>query len=336
MSNQLIRNNKRDYSFDTVGGILIILVVIWHSFQRAGLGDVFEPVFRVLGFWMLWFIFKGGVFYKKKPFKVIWTTNKRRILLPYIIFSAIGFIFFYIFLVYKLSYNPIEAFYYQFKTLFLYGAVTGNQPLWFFIALFSARLLYTFIYNFINSNKNSFRVTGYIFLACLFIFPAVTLYALSLPLKLPRWPSYICLSTAFFWLGDCLKSKSFSNLFLIIIILIECFFWIFYPSYYDMLMCEIKYGNIWCFYLQSILGILIINQLSKQFFYNNNLLAKIGLNTLPVFCIHFIIITILSLLIPYNSISKSAYLISILLGEMVLLPIIIVLIKRSPLKKIIE
>ena len=64
---------KRDSSLDCVAGILIIYMVLVHIFQWSGMNNILSSCWmQPLSFFMFWFFYKSGVFYKeRKPVEVL-------------------------------------------------------------------------------------------------------------------------------------------------------------------------------------------------------------------------------------------------------------------------
>ncbi|MCM1337807.1 MAG: acyltransferase [Candidatus Amulumruptor caecigallinarius] len=131
------RAKTRDESLDIVAGLLII----WMMLSHAGAGaDYFPPFYgwidRALYFFMPWFFFKAGMFFRVKPRREFLRSNWKRLLVPFLAFSLLGYVMWLpgvisqpgLSLTYKIG-APIVQ-------LLKEGSVTANIPLWFLLSLF--------------------------------------------------------------------------------------------------------------------------------------------------------------------------------------------------------
>ena len=64
--------DKRNNSLDMIAGIFIVYMIVLHILQWCNLTYVFgNVVFHVFSFFMFWFFFKSGMFYREKLSKDI-------------------------------------------------------------------------------------------------------------------------------------------------------------------------------------------------------------------------------------------------------------------------
>lgn len=335
MSYQVIPNKSRSYYIDTIGGILILRVILWHCFQWANLSTLIEPIMTWLGFTMLWYFYKGGMFFKPRTLSETWKKCKKRLLVPYIVFSIIGVILYCILTTSSIEYNYSlsHSLYYQIKSLILSGSFYGNLPLWFFIALIASRILFTIIYRLINYEGIYIKIFGVVLYAVCFILPII-IYNVSS--YIPKWISYILMATAFFGLGHFLKKVKINVIVTIIMLIIYVGFMLIKPTWVDMFTMKVICGNIYLWYLQSLIAIIAINGIGKIFFNNENIFAKLGRNTLPLFCLHWPIIIFITIVFQGAELSPYIYLSLLIIGNCILLPLIIFLIKNSKYRSLIE
>lgn len=86
--------SERDNTLDCACGILIIHMILGHIFQWSQLTAThFYRWMNILYFFMPWFFFKAGIFYKKTPVKKVLSTGFRRLIVPFIALSLIGHAF---------------------------------------------------------------------------------------------------------------------------------------------------------------------------------------------------------------------------------------------------
>ena len=86
---------NRETYIDAAAGLFIIHMIYGHSIQWAHLTDTDSAYLflqKTLGFFMLWFCFKAGLYFKAKDIKTIFYSSLQRLLVPFIVFSLIGYI----------------------------------------------------------------------------------------------------------------------------------------------------------------------------------------------------------------------------------------------------
>ena len=63
---------KRDLSIENISGLLIIYMILHHIFQWSDLNVINQTYWmRPLSFFMAWFFYKSGMFYKDRKCKEI-------------------------------------------------------------------------------------------------------------------------------------------------------------------------------------------------------------------------------------------------------------------------
>lgn len=136
--------NSRQIYLDTVGGILLIHMIVGHCCQWSQTYQPYQTWTFWLEFFMPWFFFKAGMFYKQRPIREEFHKSFKRLIIPYIYFSIIGTILLWgkLIVCNEFSYKSILT---PIKSVLLAGAVPGNLALWFLLSLFIVRLLFTII-----------------------------------------------------------------------------------------------------------------------------------------------------------------------------------------------
>lgn len=149
---------KRIVSLDLVGGILILYMIITHACQKTGYNhNILDVMQHLFFFFMAWFYFKSGMFYKKDKLRACFNKGVDKLIVPFVSFSLLGL--FYTFITTSDLYETLYA---GIRVLILQGAVVGNLPLWFFPSLFVVKVLYCWF-----DNKNA---RWLFFFLCLLLF----------------------------------------------------------------------------------------------------------------------------------------------------------------------
>lgn len=115
-----------------------------HAFiNNEGKLELLNPcvVFPCLHFFMPWFFYKSGMFFKKHSAKDLWKKDSQKLLKTFAIWSAVGYAFFLLTGLLNDSLTFRGTTYSVIRGLFLRGQIPINRPLWFLLTLFAVRFL---------------------------------------------------------------------------------------------------------------------------------------------------------------------------------------------------
>lgn len=133
-----------DY-LDEVCGLLIIYMTLTHIMICSDV--VFEgQTMCVLSFFMPWFFFKSGMFYKDKTFRST-LRGWKKMIIPYVVYSIIGHIIYCTRIYFEGDTNWIHYVLSPIKQILMCESLLGNTPLWFLLSLFMVQLIYIIIRN---------------------------------------------------------------------------------------------------------------------------------------------------------------------------------------------
>lgn len=239
---------KRDVQIDVISGIFIIYMVYYHICQYCGRASILHPVFF---FFMPWFFYKSGMYFKHNSnYAEMLKKDARTLLIPYISFGAIGLLVHFLIIAIQGDTNWIH--YVSFpKHILLYEIIPGNAPLWFLISLFIVKNTYNFLVDKIN------------FLVLIVMCFAIAYCGCLFEIKIPRWLFNIALGMCFYAVGSRLRNHQYSkSVFVLSIIVCTCIS-VFCPSHVDMFPNILKYGNYIVYFFYAISCVVIINNLSK-------------------------------------------------------------------------
>lgn len=298
---------------DTISGLFILFVITSHIFQITHYNEnhIYILIYEeLLFFYMPWFFFKSGMFHNIKT-----NSNKsihkiiKKLLIPYVIFSFIGYLIY----CFELRFNGNTNIYYYtitpLKNILLTGTNVGNPPLWFLLSLCCIKIL-TIKSKFSNVKKVS------IFCCIIIIFISISSY---LKIIYPFW-AYNTLAGLFFYLmGYILKNIQFNKLLFVTAIIFYCLSFIYCPSYVDMRSNSIIHGNYYIWIINSIMGIILINNLFKQL-YPIRLFTYIGKNSMTYYVTHWLILY--SINIFYTPKERYKEVCIMLIASIIILPIL--------------
>ena len=132
---------------DGVAGLLICYMMLNHIILRANIGISVDNVWlEPLQFFMFWFFYKSGMFYKPKPTKQLLVSGGHKLLLPWLVFGVAGHLINCVNLMTDGDYNWKHYFLTPFKELLFTGGLEGNRPLWFLFTLFWTQLIFNYLF----------------------------------------------------------------------------------------------------------------------------------------------------------------------------------------------
>jgi len=280
MSQDNIKNNtfKRQSHLDTISGILILWMIFQH--YNACTGLLLKGRYIPLLFcFMAWFFFKAGMFHRIKSSKEIIHTGYRRLIIPYIIFSIIGYLTGYLTLFIKQV--DIDIFHYtlsSIKQVVMSGGVDGDKPIWYLISLFVVKV----VFNFMARHAKPPIIIPIIAYIC-----AYTLYKFNI--EYPCYLGNICIGIVFYSLGYLLREKQYDKYLFMAVIPIYIYIYIFIPSNVDVRANTCNSGLYGLYYLGSICSIIILNNIIKNIPLKFSILENIGRHSMSYYLTHWLI-----------------------------------------------
>lgn len=140
---------QRYSSLDALCGILIIHMIIGHVFEWSSLADskFYAWQQRILFFFMPWFFFKSGMFYRERNFQTNIEASFRRLIVPLFCFTLLGMPHHWIKLYLAGDTNTIHYLLSPLKSFIVIGNNVGNLPLWFLLALFGVTVICNYLFH---------------------------------------------------------------------------------------------------------------------------------------------------------------------------------------------
>lgn len=279
----------RNFSLDTVGGIMICFMIFRHCFLGTGLDATFvggKLTYYPLIFYMSWFFFKGGMFFDHSGKTSVSETIKKgmaRLIVPFLAFSAFAII------IECMVHGLLEGLSGVKSTLYdipsylkREGCVAGNAPLWFLFSLFFVRVFYAFA---IHLHIPRLLVS------VISLISAYALFKADLPIAL--YFENIAIGLFFFSTGNILRDIQYTDPAFILSGILYTAYLLFAFCIHDI-TCEFRI-NAFVPYIPTIVfslaGCIAINNLFNRIkSLNFNRLSKIGKSSMNYFTTHFIII----------------------------------------------
>lgn len=155
--------------------------------------------YKLLYFYMAYFFFKAGIFYHpEKSLKEVCISSAKRLLVPFAIFTAIGYVWFG---AQKMGFSLSEWEYYWWpvRQVFAIGRVEGNGPLWFLLSLFLVRVIF-------QTTKGKLWMQISLVMLCFIIAIIGNHYSIR-----PRTISNLALGIFFYGLGYLLRDLQYDK-----------------------------------------------------------------------------------------------------------------------------
>lgn len=190
---------------DFLGGLIMLQIIFLHlslTYTSVSWVGYFYSLWSYSLPCLAWFFYKGGMFYKTRPLKQVITTSAKRLLVPYIFFTIIGFISQII-----IDYNYLNTIGWaaflseNIKNCLLFGVLGIDGPIWYLLVFYGVKILYTWL-------RSSLKLKPiYIILGCFLC--AFGMWYIFLERNYIFWIGAIACNLVFFACGDYLREKQF-------------------------------------------------------------------------------------------------------------------------------
>ena len=203
---------KRVKYIDLGAGLMILWMIIGHAIYAASSVEIlrgescplkgisyFIPNF--LFFFMPWFFYKSGQFFRKNNLRDKWKKDFQKLLCPFLIWSGIGFMLYVILQILDNTLTLRSVTYDVLRSLFIAGNIQLNTPLWFLLTLFMVRQIANYL---LPHEEDRFYWLKSVFVILGGYGIAFGMYSLNSPI-LPLWIGNGAAGLAFFTLGYCMS-----------------------------------------------------------------------------------------------------------------------------------
>ena len=295
---------------DAVAGIMIINMITYHCHSL--------PFHIFLSFFMPWFFFKSGMFYKRQSVKDCIQKSASKLLYPFATFTILGYLVYIIIFLSEGKHDLTDYFVIPLKELFFDGSLYGNKPLWFLFSFFVVKVIFSIV-------ENNMKYTIFIIIpAIIFVY---MLYLYDNPL--PRYFGNISSGLVFYTLGYNLRKIQFLPSVSVIAIVVYLLFAIFGITFVDMFPNTLRQGVYLHWFVFSVAGCITFNFIFEKIPYRFNILLWIGKNSMILYVTHYMVIHLYYIITePFDINSKLR-----MLGLFVTLAIVeyfLVLLFKSP------
>ena len=285
-----MERTTRNTAIDQAAGLMIVVVIIGHTFDWLDLCDsmAWKVVLWLFYFFMPWFFFKSGMFYNGKPLKEVVKKGFHSLIIPFLSIGLISLVISFIRNVIILGGGIFDWFKMVGVAIALHGGIPGNSALWFLTTLFFVRILFCVLHK--GVHDGFIMLITFVVLILNFVLKNRYTHLLSY-LSIPDY-LYNSLSGLFFFsAGHLLARKQYEIPIVVIAVIIYAIITVFCFSYVDVFHNRVVSGSYVLWFVSSLCGIVWLNNL---FQYTNKylefkLLKYIGENSFTFFATHFIV-----------------------------------------------
>lgn len=286
-------------------------------------------IFPYLNFFMPWFFYKSGQFFVKREMKEFWKKDVKKLLIPFLIWSLIGYVMFLLFHAITHTLTWENSTIHIVSALLRGGSIPLNLPLWFLTTLLGVRLVANLCLTTKDSNAERWWLIAIIVLGYAVAYLAHVLH----PTFLPEWIANGASGLVFFALGYGFKEY-------------EQKIWVFLPCLLVYLICvfaefpivdmhsnSLLAGSYWAWMPVAICSIIAFNNVCAVLckFVNFKVLSWIGRHSMQIFVSHFLILCVIDFVVRYfELVQLRPYSLCLMLGAYILiLPICCVCVNPS-------
>lgn len=290
---------------DTICGILILHMIytchlpLFVDNTECQSWLLFKIPSMFFGFFMGWFFFKSGMFYKEKPIRDVIKASNQRLLLPFIFFTIIGSILQVVFGFYNHTYTSIL----KLIASPIAETIKCESPgfslaNWFLLSLYVVRIVYVILQRIGIRPIIIFFcsiILAYIVYYICYIKEPVLFVIASKKIYLPFYLGNMFYGLAFYSLGHLLKTIQFNKILFVTSLLVYIVHF-FYISGIDVRQdyAEGAYPSYLLAVIYSLAGIIVINNIFKIFISRKiPLLTYIGKNSMIYYVTHYTTLCVL-------------------------------------------
>lgn len=351
ITNGQYTESTRLHWLDFASGIMILWMIVYHAIQVVwgyelrdlwhitdieqlpdgvhafinsdGKLEALNPcvVFPWLHFFMPWFLYKSGQFFRKRSVKELWKKDSHKLLKTFVIWSAVGYVFF---LFFGLLYNTLTlrgCTYSVVRGLFLRGYIPINGPCWFLLTLFGVRFVANVALPEQGDKYTVLKLVGVILFG--YVVSYLT-YRFNHRL-LPYWVANGAAGLSFFALGYAMRDweqKWWVVVPCILVFVVGCICG--FPTV-DMFDNELLKGTYCLWIPVALCSIVFFNAVCRKLYDLVRIkpIELIGQNAMTILVIHCLIYASISTIFGYFNIHTSSVglFIVILVAYAIILPI---------------
>jgi len=273
---------QRIVHYDILSAVMILFMMHHHMCVLCSLeGEWFHTLpYKLLYFYMPYFFYKSGIFYKPdKSINEVAISSAKRLLVPFCVFTIIGYVWIGSQQL-GLSIGEWKYYWWPIRQIVAIGRVEGNGPLWFLLSLFIVRI----VFQCTRGNK-----WAQIILIVLCVIVAILGNHYSIR---PRTISNVALGIVFYGLGALLREIQYNKRIGIVCtcMLLGAYIWM---SIYGWHIIDFSFNTtvvgIHPLWLMNCMFACPAVVFIGQYFPRLHVLPWIGRNSITFLCVHALV-----------------------------------------------
>lgn len=281
--------DKRVTYVDQVSGLLIMYMILYHCFQWSELNYVNRTLWMLpLSFFMFWFFYKSGMFYRDKTCKEILFGGGKKLMVPYVVYSMIGYVLKCVQLLVGGDHDWVHYVLSPVKQIVLEGAVSGNMALWFLPSLLAVQALYALLR----------RRLGDVWIVIAGLLVAYMLYAVGF--HKPLYVANIPLGLSVYGFGHLMRNVQYEKSVFALTGIAYLAIMLMMRSTIDFRTNMLHGGNYPVAVLFALSGCVVINNLFKRMPFRISVLEWIGKRSMNFYVMHWLVLLSCSIIFPYT------------------------------------
>lgn len=221
------------------------------------------------------------MFYRRQSNRECIIGGGRKLLFPYFKYTIIGWFVASVLMCLSGDFNWMHYILTPFKEILSVGAIQGNLVLWFLPTLFAAKVIFNYCF---NKGISPYMITLFSLFIGLIIY-----YTGNIA------PPYITTTFTglfFYSIGYLLRDKQNVKHVALSSLVVMLSFWILGVSAVNMKDNNLLLGYYPLWFLFSVAGCIAINYLMKVSPYSFPILRWVGVNSLVIYCTHWVLLNI--------------------------------------------
>lgn len=289
---------ERQFYLDNISAILIayMIFIVHLTYFCPVQGSIIDMLRSLLYFFMAWFFFKSGMFYKDKPIKAVIKSSAKRLLVPWAVFNVIGIVVMGLQAYRGLGLSLFPPLLNSIEVIAFNEAIWADLPLWFLLSLFAVRVAFAILY---KCRVNAWALLIIFLAATIFIHYTCyvswkgmdnlpfTILDHHLPENVLLIVGNICYGSLFYTLGYILQTKQYNRP----VVIIACLAFVahlFYPIDIDTRIIDTPNMPLIIFF--CLAGIIVADNVFKRYLNRSvMILTYVGRNSMTYYIVHYLL-----------------------------------------------
>lgn len=289
---------ERQSYLDNISAILIayMIFIVHLTYFCPVYGFIIDILRLLLYFFMAWFFFKSGMFFKDKPIKAVIKSSAKRLLVPWTVFNAIGIVVMVLQAYFGSGLSLFPLLMTSMEVIAFNEAIWADLPLLFLLSLFVVRIVFVVLY---RCRVNVWALLAIFLTATLFIHYTCyvswkwtdnipyTIVGHHLPKNALLIIGNVCYGSLFYTLGYILRTKQYNRVVMVIACLAFAAHF-FYPIDIDTRIIDTPNMPLIIFF--CLAGLIVVDNVFKKYLNRPvSILTYVGRNSMTYYIVHYLL-----------------------------------------------